>query len=289
MKQFISLAFGSGAFIVLVLSCHKSVSDNPLQQTTDSTTSVQQVPVPHELQTQCDSGPDYGDSIVYQQPTTGSDYFISPVNNPGSGQFLSWPQGLVIDPSTGTINISKSGAGQRYLVGFIKTGSKDTCVRKLIVGGTSYIDSVYDLNASNYSATPYYNANPNTPSPCDGSSGTGSGCKFVSRYKILGKELTLDEKTGVINLQKTFINGIFGPLPFNGETVIATIDYTLDDNSNGAQQTMQLKFIYYNRRFDIPSHVLDDLTHSRESIESDDAGSGTTNLRPPLIIITRNK
>jgi hypothetical protein len=279
MKQFLSLALGS---TVLVLSCHKSVNDHPLQPEKISTTE-QQAPLPKELKAQCDVGPDYGDSIVYQQPTTGTDYFISPVNNPGDGHYLSWPDGLSIDTSNGTIDISKSVTGQRYLIGFIKAGTSDTCVGQLIISGTSYIDSVYDLTVSHLSAPPYYNANPNVPSPC-----AGPGCKFISPYKYFGKDLNVNEHTGIIDLQKTCINGIFGLAPFNGETVTTTINYTINDGSNNAQQMLQIRFVYFNSGADIPADLRNEVEQSRASVISNDAGKAVANIRPPLIIVTRN-
>jgi len=279
MKQFVSLAIGS--FIVLILSCHKSVTDNPLQP--KDLTTTKQAPLPQESKIQCDLGLTYGDSIVYQQPTTGTDFFISPVNNPGSGRYLSWPEGLSIDSTNGTIDISKSITGQRYLIGFIKSETNDTCIGQLIIGGTSYMDSVYDLTVSHLSAAPYYNANPNTPSPC-----VGGGCKFISPLKYFGKDLKVDEHTGIVDLQKTCINGIFGLAPFNGETITTTINYSLNDGSNNAQQALQIRFVYYNSRADIPVDLLNEVEQSRQGIISNDAGKGVTNFRPPLIIVTRN-
>ena len=79
--------------------------------------------------------PIYGDSIIYPQPTSGSDYIFRPVNNPGTGKYFSWPIGMVIDSVSGAIDVTKSQTGQRYDIGFIKSGTTDTCLSQLIIGG----------------------------------------------------------------------------------------------------------------------------------------------------------
>src|SRR5882762_10460560 len=44
----------------------------------------------------CSLLPIYGDTIIFPQPTSGQDYIFNVVNNPGTGKYFSWPQGMVM-------------------------------------------------------------------------------------------------------------------------------------------------------------------------------------------------
>src|ERR1700730_9823434 len=155
-----------------VFACSKSVNSvnkqsnqnthdsTPLVQKKTDSQAVQSVPYPQSPVTGCSYAPDYGDSIIYPQPTNGPDYVVSPVNNPGTGKYFSWPGGMVIDSLPGAINVTKSQTGQRYDIGFVKTGSTDTCLKSLIIAGAAYMDSVYVLANNEKLALPYFNANP---------------------------------------------------------------------------------------------------------------------------------
>ena len=122
----------------------------------------------------CPVLPIYGDTIVFPQPTSGTDYIITPVNNPGPGKYLSWPVGMVIDSVTGAIDLTASETGLQYLIGYVKSGTTDTCLSTLIVGGASYADSVYVLSENQNYAAPYFDANPNLLSVCS----TPGACSF---------------------------------------------------------------------------------------------------------------
>jgi hypothetical protein len=100
-------------------------------------------PFPVAPSTGCSFAPTYGDSIIFPQPTGGADYVVSPSNNPGQGKYFSWPVGLALDSVTGIIDLTKSQTGLRYDIGFTKSGTTDTCINELIVGGADYMDSVY--------------------------------------------------------------------------------------------------------------------------------------------------
>jgi hypothetical protein len=107
-----------------------------------------------------------------------------------------------MDPNTGAINLTKSETGERYSVAFVKSGTTDTCLTQLIVGGAAYMDSIYVLSQSDTTSRPYFNANPNTPSPCQGSSGPGPGCQFVYNNAAQNQG-SIDQNTGYIDLKRT--------------------------------------------------------------------------------------
>lgn len=289
-------------FIILIAgifcsaACKKSTDfvaantnvDTHVNRHDTSTTSVNTTghPYPTILGQQCVYSPDYGDSVIYSQPS-GGDYFISPQNTQGNqGTYLSWPAGLIIDANTGTINLTLSQTGQRYDIAFVKSGTTDTCISQLIVAGSSYMDSVHVITFGTETASPYFNANPAVPSPCQQGS-SGIGCSFDYNGFAKGQGIDIDKKTGIIHLKNT-ADKIFGTNPVNGMTVNTTIFYTMNDNSNNAPQQMPLRFIYYDRVSDIPPALLATITSRLNSANNNQLlTKGPATVRPPLIIIVR--
>ncbi len=247
-------------------------------------------PFPVIPSTGCSFAPTYGDSIIFPQPTGGSDYVVSPNNNPGTGKYYSWPVGLAIDSITGVIDLTKSQTGLRYDVGFVKSGTSDTCINQLIVGGADYMDSVYVIDNGSTTALPYYDANPLLASPC----ASGNGCTFDVTGSAAAKKVIVDKNTGVIDLQKTLtgsglLGGAFGPLPLNGMNTTATIYYRLNDASNLALQRIDVEVMYYGSKSQVPPGLLNSLTSVLGNILSGHLISTTSiNPRPPLIIIVRH-
>ena len=293
MKQYLNKGLLILSFTILcAVACKKSLSPQSLDSGNNNnhhdTTLVNPiVPYPLTPLAECDNAPNYGDSIVFPQPTKSSDYFIYPLNNQDvSGTYLSWPDGLVLDSKSGAINLTQSETGARYSVAFVKSGTTDTCISQLIVGGAAYMDSVYVLSESKKTAIPYFNANPNQPSVCE--AGSGVDCKFDYNNFAHNQGIEIDEKTGFIDLQKTMEKSPFGLIPLNGTTVLTTIYYQLNDNSNKAAQKIQLKMIYYNHKSDIPSGLLATVSENLFNTLNDLLLlSKTGKSRPPLIIIVR--
>jgi hypothetical protein len=234
----------------------------------------------------CIYSPNYGDSIVYPQPSAGN-YYIYPQGTNGlKGKYYSWPLGLALDSNSGAINLSSSQTGQRYDLAFVQYGTTDTCISQLIVAGTSYMDSVYVLSKSDTSSDPYFNANPYAPSPCQNKSGPG-GCQFDYNNFARFRGVIVNKQTGFIDLQNTARN-IFGRFPFNGETILTTIYYKLNDNSNNAPQQIQLKLMYYDRKANVPPSILSTISNNVLSTLNNQLLSKGPSPRPPLIIIVRN-
>ncbi len=266
---------------------HDSTPAVAVQHKTDSQT-VQTVPYPQAPVTGCSYAPDYGDSIIYLQPTNGPDYIVNTVNNPGAGKFFSWPGGMVIDSLTGAINVTKSQTGQKYDIGFVKTGTTDTCLKSLIIAGAAYMDSVYVLSNNEKLALPYFNANPYLLSVC---TGNGPGCQFASS----NAKVIVNPTTGIIDLQKTLdgtggilnLGGAFGLLPLDGATAPATIYYRLNDNSNNALQHIDVTFMYYTYKSQIGQGLLTNLLTKLTNVLTGNLISKSANPRPPVIIITR--
>ncbi len=304
------------AILLIVLSCEKSVTavdSNPnlplrsfhpspdndtatniVRSDTSTTPTPPPPPFPQAPApaASCSYMPVYGDSIIYPQPTSGQDYVVNPVNSPGAGKYFAWPVGMAIDSLTGAIDLTKSQTGMRYIIGFVKNGTTDTCLNTLIIGGVDYMDSVYVLDNGATTAAPYYEANPYLPPVCNGS-GPGSGCAFDVTGSAAQQKVIVDPNTGIIDLQKTLngtglLGGAFGLLPLNGQTVTATIYYRLNDPSNNALQHIDVEIGYFNSRSQINNGLLNTLTGDLGNILSGNIISTSANPRPPLIIIVRH-
>lgn len=287
-----------GFLISIPFACRKSIeysaenlpygsAGDTTHNNQPGTTAVQSIPYPKNIVTGCSYGPDYGDSLVYVQPSSGQDNIIYPINNPGIGKYYSWPQGLMIDSLTGAINLTQSEKGERYAIGFVKSGTTDTCLDKLIVAGASYMDSIYVFANNAKKAAPYFNANPAMPTICNGSGVSGSGCAFDVTGQAKAQKVIVDNNTGVIDLEKTLNGGAFGALPLNGQTVTTTIYYQLNDGSNNALQHIQVELMYYDKKSNIGAGLLNNVVMKLNNILTGNLIQTAGNPRPPLIIITR--
>ncbi len=248
-------------------------------------------PFPQAPLTGCFYAPIYGDTIIYPQPTSGSDYIMNVVNSPGAGKYLSWPVGMVIDSISGAIDVTQSQTGLQYAIGFVKNGTTDTCLQTLIIGGASYADSVYVIDEGQTAAVPYFEANPTLLNMCN----TGNSCSFDVTGSAAKMGVIVNTSTGVINLQQTLngtgllpLGGAFGLLPTNGSTVIATIHYKLNDPSNYAIQNIQVQLEYYDKKSLINSGLLNTVLNKLDNLLSGHLISNSANPRPPLVVIVRS-
>ena len=247
-------------------------------------------PFPQAPLNACLLAPIYGDTIIYPQPTSGSDYIMNVVNSPGTGKYLSWPVGMVIDSVSGAIDVTASQTGLQYAVGFVKNGTTDTCLQTLVIGGASYEDSVYYIAEGQTNAFPYFEANPNLINTC----ATGNGCSFDVTGSAAKIGVAVNTSTGVINLQQTLnggllgLGGAFGLLPQNGSTVTATIYYKLNDPSNYALQNIQVQLVYYDQPTLINSGLLSTVLLKLDNLLSGHLIDNSANPRPPLIVIVRS-
>jgi len=236
----------------------------------------------------CSVLPIYGDTIIFPQPAiNGNDYIVNPVNSPGTGKYFAWPQGMVIDPNTGAINLTKSETGMQYAIGFVKDGTTDTCLQRLVVGGAAYLDSVYVLADGQTQAVPYFDANVLLPSVC-----AGNGCTFDVTGSAAAKKVVVNTLSGVIDLQKTLngtglLGGAFGLLPISGSTLNADIYYKLNDASNNALQHITVQIEYYDSKALISGGLLGNIVNKLNNAISGNMISNYANPRPPLIIIVR--
>jgi hypothetical protein len=244
----------------------------------------------------CPNAPYYGDSILYPQPKAGGDFFAAPVNNTGlQGTYLSWPEGLIMNRTTGSINLSQSETGVRYRIAFVKKGTTDTCVSQLIIGGMTYIDKIYVMDQNDTLAKPIFNADPFGPSICDASDDSdypdnnhsgNNRCSFDNAApgsKANDLRLRVRTKSGIINLKKSLADGMFGPNVKNGDFKLIPIQYQLNDGSHQATQTVTVKVMYYDKVSSIPTALQLEISSKNSSMFSYQIVNGKP--RPPYLII----
>jgi hypothetical protein len=281
----------SFVLLLVIVACNKSDhsdTSDPEGTPIDANTLSSRV-------NQCSNAPNYGDSIIYLQPVNGQ-YTVSPINNVGvTGTYLSWPEGLDLNKNTGVINVSKSETGVRYLVGFVKDGTTDTCISQLILGGITYLDSIYVMAQNDTLAKPIFNANPVSAGPCDASNDTdypGNGnngdnkCSFdddIPGNKANDQKLRVRTISGIINLKKSLADGVFGNNLKNGDSKTIKILYQLNDNSKKATQQISVKLVYYDKVSSIPTTLKSEVQMKRLNMLGYNIVNGRP--RPPLLII----
>ena len=273
------------AVIVLAIACKKSTGpeteiDPPVHLSTDSS----EIPFPQTIIAPCSYGPDYGDTLICGNPVNGQDYLISPINNPPAGKYYSWPVGLMINSNNGSINVTKSESGMRYIIGFIKTGTTDTCLTELVITGASYRDSIHVLSDGEKNAGLYYNANPALSPDC----ATGN-CDFDLTNEANNKKIKVDKKSGIIDLEASLNQGAFGQLAMDGDMVETNILYQLNDGCNTSIEHIKVLLVYYTYKSQIDPVLLSTLQSRATNLLNGDLLSYRANPRPPLIIITRYK
>jgi len=287
------------AYCVLILfvipACNKADKTDPAVVETGSE-SGNGTNHTNTTSNQCTNAPNYGDSILYLQPVNGN-YTVEPVNNKGvQGTYLAWPEGLVINATTGVINITQSETGIRYNVAFVKKGTTDTCKSTLILGGVSYIDSIYVLSKNDTLAAPVFNANPNASPVCDGSDDTdypdngnhngNNKCQFDNDTSSQGankQKLRVRTISGIINLKKSLEDGLLGKNPKNGHFKKVKIEYRLNDNSKKADQKITVQVMYYDKVSNIPNDLKQDVATKRKNAFT--YSIIAEKPRPPLLII----
>lgn len=284
--KFVTAAGVFFSLIFILVACKKSTTSNDPDTEIDPPVELpkdtSKVPFPQTIIPACSYAPYYGDTLICAKPIDGQDYIVSPVNNPGAGKYMAWPIGMMIDSTTGAINVTKSETGLRYIIGFVKNGTSDTCLTELVIAGASYMDSVHVLSDGEKYANPYYNADPTLVSACS----TGN-CQFDITNEANNKKIFVDKNTGKIDLEKSLNQGAFGLLALDGDMVETTIYYKVNDGCNTSVQHIKVQFMYYTRKSQINAALLGNLLSKVTNLLNGNIISASANPRPPLIIITR--
>ena len=239
----------------------------------------------------------YGDSVLYLSSQAG-DRLVSPVQ-PRAGVYSSFPEGLVIDPATGIINVTQSETGLRYRVTHTATDGTISNTT-IVISGINYSDKFYKLGTDSI-CYPVYNADPSKVLPLSGSSfdvtgeANNSGCE-VSTIN------------GQINLAKSIREGLFGNNPDNDDKIEVDLLYKLNDPSGKATNRIRVKLYYYTSMATVTDEMIETLqereqqgvflragldeTLSPGEISTQQAGmiaaKAVAKPRPPCIVIIAN-
>lgn len=232
----------------------------------------------------------YGDSVFYLKSNT---YTISPVNT-RTGTYTAFPGNLLIDNSTGAITVALKGSdgqsqtGLKYKINFQSPGGGTKDSTFIILSGINYLDGFHDLSQNDSIISPVYNCDVTKSLPA-GSYGVGADNK-----------LAINTTNGQINVNESIRRGFFDD-PTHSSWKQTTIKYTINDNSGGVQNEMDVILYHYNNLSDVPSnvsglmqaHQLLSLSVNRLAIPST-AGPIDNNLssslslsrpRPPCVVI----
>jgi hypothetical protein len=239
----------------------------------------------------------YGDSVLYLSSQAG-DRYVSPLQ-PKPGVYSSFPEGLAIDPATGTINVTQSETGLRYRVTHTATDGTVTNTM-IVISGINYSDKFYKLGTDSI-CYPVYNANPTKILPLSGSlfdvtgEANNSGCEVATT-------------NGQINLAKSIREGLFGNNPGNDDKIEVDVIYKLNDPSGKATNRIRVKLYYYTSMATVTSEMIQTLQEREEQgvflragldetlspgeIATQQAGmisaKAVARPRPPCIVIIAN-
>jgi hypothetical protein len=198
----------------------------------------------------------YGDTVLYLSAQS-QDYIVYP-KTLDAGRYSAYPEGIDLDQNTGAINVSKSETGLKYHVSFIPAGSKDSVSINIIISGINFLDGFYKLTTADSIAHPLYNAKAGNPMP-----GIGNGSQFDQGGSCNNNGCTVDITNGQINLAQTVRNGVFGAVPANNDRHEFDLNYSINDNSHNARNTIRVKLYYFETMNDVTQEVYDIIT-SRE-------------------------
>lgn len=201
----------------------------------------------------------YADSVVY---LNGQSNQTTRPLTPANGRYSAQPEGLVINASTGEVDIDASETGLRYRIKFV-AGDGSQHVTYLTIGGINYFDEYYYPGDS--LVRPIYNGNPGNPLP----SGT------YAAYNDNGQLLNVMEPDGKLNVRKLLRTGLLRWPPREGEWDIIDVRYRHNDASNAAPNKLKVILYYYDHANQVPDYVLEILQQR----------VGLLNYMPPTPII----
>jgi hypothetical protein len=233
----------------------------------------------------------YGDSILYLQSQPG-DRIVSPVQHrPGS--YSSFPEGLILDPNTGAINVTQSETGLRYRVTHTDPNGVKTNTY-VVISGLNYADKLFNISTGDSIIYPVYNADPNRPLPLTGS-------EFDINGEAVNAGCAINAVNGSINLSQSVRDELFGNNPENDDKIEVDVVYRLNDQSGKAMNKVRVKLYYYTSVNTVTQEMWQTLAEREQQGVFLQAGLGddpgpaavftakaVARPRPPCIVIIAN-
>jgi hypothetical protein len=245
----------------------------------------------------------YGETTFYVGKNQREN-LISPVVKPNEpGKFVAIPAGLYLNSTNGTIDLSKSDAGQAYKIFFVSANGKLADSARIVISGVDYTDGVYNLKSSQPNAgklTPKYNANAAQFVPVSVTNSFGEDNKGQTKGR-----LKINSRTGEIDLEASINNGAFGRAnPGNGASSEFNIQYRIADRSSRTPNSIKMKLYYFSSESAVPQDLLNTIKEREEIMKRVNAmpvgntseafsNGGTESdldafakpVRPPLIVV----
>lgn len=252
----------------------------------------------------------YSSPVFYYREQTEA-YIESPQKNQ-SGTYGASPKGLVINPTTGAIDVNKSESGLTYQVWFKPTGSSEASLSEVTIAGINFQSRIYNLSSGDVFAKPLYNVQNNLAAPfgvenkVTGSEFANENDKTVAALLSANtqqrkpKGVEIDGQMGTINLREAVANGVFGEKPVDGTVRNFRLYYRLNDASNKALNYIDVRLHYYSRASAVPSSLLSQANYKSSATfrtatttptvaaamnVTDGTSSKASTPRPPDIII----
>ena len=225
----------------------------------------------------------YPDSVFYV--TGQKDYKISPLTK-GTGNYYSFPEGLIVDQKTGIINISESDAGLKYRVTFIPDATKDTSSAFITISGINYFDGFYNLSKGDSILRPVYNANKFVQVP-----GLNNGTTFDVGSNFNSQGCKVNPITAEINLAESIRKGVFGNSPSNNDRKEFEMTYRINDKSNKNDNKLRVKLYFFKSMSEVSPEAFDIIASRQGTIIGPDNITSAPLLaraakpRPPCIFI----
>ncbi|MFT3703459.1 MAG: hypothetical protein QM802_13875 [Agriterribacter sp.] len=198
----------------------------------------------------------YTDSVFYLN-SGQQDYEVSPVQS-RRGTYYGFPEGIDIDKNTGTINVSKSETGLKYLVSFVPDDHSDTLTTFVTISGINYLDGFYKLGTADSILKPVYNGIPEAAIP-----GLNNGTVFDIGSGCNDQGCNVIPESAVINLAQTVRNGVFGKTPSNNDRHEFELVYRINDKSGKATNKLKVKLYYFETMADVTPEA-DSIISSRQ-------------------------
>lgn len=224
----------------------------------------------------------YGDSVFYS--TSQQDYIITPKET-RTGVYTGFPEGIVLNASTGAVNVTKSDAGLKYKISFLPSGTSDTISTFVTISGINYLDGFYKLSTGDSILRPIYNARSTNIIP-----GINNGSVFDIGSNCNKNGCTVNVGNGEINLAQTVRNGVFGSKPSNNDRHEFDLAYSIHDKNIQSSNTIKVKIYYFDTMNDVTPEAYEILsdrqgTILRASLNSPLTTARLTRPRPPCIFI----
>jgi hypothetical protein len=227
----------------------------------------------------------YADSVFYLNGGQ-QHYTVSPVQS-RRGTYYGFPEGIDIDENTGTIDVSKSETGLKYLISFIPADNSDTLTTFVTISGINYLDGFYKLGTADSILQPIYNGTPGVAIP-----GLNNGSLFDVGSGCNDQGCNVIPASAAINLAQTVRNGVFGETPSNNDRHEFELVYHINDKSGQATNKLKVKLYYFETMADVTPEA-DSIISSRQgTILSGSIPAPTLALqrriskpRPPCIFI----